>query len=71
MLRQPVEINAAEQVVNNTHKRFVFLFSILPTFDTVIPINESFRFVGITLFSIHKFGKHSQIAATLTEWLER
>ncbi len=37
MLRQPVEINAAAQVVNNTHPRFVFLFSILPTFDTVIP----------------------------------
>jgi hypothetical protein len=39
-----VEINAAAHVVNNTHPRFVFLFSILPTFDTMIPKKRALSF---------------------------
>jgi hypothetical protein len=45
VLRQPLESNAAAaHVVNNKLVLFAFVFSILPTFDTVFRVNESFRY---------------------------
>ncbi len=58
MLRQPVETSAATaQVVNTTLVRFALFFSILPTFDTVFRVNESFRLSDTLVLQIHKIGK--------------